>query len=210
MNGPILLMSRKLSIAVVALDDLLKTDKWKHFAKCRNMIVSIWCHESGFGKSLLALNHNNFAGIKMRKGLPPTATPARYTDWENEEDAYVSLERPEQFPLAWLCFVTRDHYAGINEVVSKDSVGVGMLEHLARRNYCASTPGVQRSHYRTEVVYRKAVQSSWMEKVAEMYELVRVGKVGMDPEAIAVAALNNHDDKFPEWLGRPEDFQGDL
>jgi len=63
------------------------------FPHLKGVSFSQWAHECGYGKSDLAQRYMNFGGMKYRPELADLCTPADYTDWANESDAYCNFVR---------------------------------------------------------------------------------------------------------------------
>lgn len=67
------------------------------FPHLKGISLAQWGLESGWGLSDLAMECNNFAGMKWRPSMAPYGTPRAYTDWQGKEDPYVNFRNKEAF-----------------------------------------------------------------------------------------------------------------
>lgn len=78
-----------------------------------------WAVESGWGNSILAQKHGNYAGMKWRKALGDYATPVSYHAWDGET-LYCKFKTPEDFIRAyWARFDQIDLYSGWDRAAKK-------------------------------------------------------------------------------------------
>lgn len=125
-----MIFSEKLVIAGAGLFKDIPDDK-KHL---KEIILAQWCLESGWGKSKLAINHNNFGGMKFRKEIAGDYyKPVVYQDWEGEEELYFSLPRPLDYQDLYFKFLSRSLYKFV-DYTSEESFIVTMVA----AGYCTS------------------------------------------------------------------------
>lgn len=67
------------------------------FPQLKAMTLAQWALESGWGLSDLAMNNNNFAGMKWRKGMRPFGWAVTYKDWQGKVDPYVHFHDKAAF-----------------------------------------------------------------------------------------------------------------
>ena len=110
----------------------------RNLPKAVPLVPFIWaqmCHESGWGKSKLSIEANNFGGMKYR-GC--TSDIYVYTDWEGQTENYESAKNIEAFPNLYFAFIGRSVYKGWYDHAQD---GIGFIKHLESCGWCASTPG---------------------------------------------------------------------
>lgn len=99
-----------------------------------------WALESGYGKSKLAQEFNNFGGMKFRKELSKQFPKSeRYEDWSGETVPYFLLDSFEQYPELYFAFIGRWPYKGFEKHISS---GRKFIKFLGKCGYCGAMDGV--------------------------------------------------------------------
>lgn len=80
----------------IELIDLYKATDIE-FQHLKGITLAQWGLESGWGLSDLAMECDNFAGMKWRAVMRPYGTPRAYTDWQGKEDPYVKFTDKSAF-----------------------------------------------------------------------------------------------------------------
>lgn len=83
------------------------------FPHLKAVTVAQWGLESGWGTSLLAKKHRNYAGAKWRGSMAPYGHPIGYIDWQGLKDQYVWFNSDANFIKAyWLRLDVISAYKG--------------------------------------------------------------------------------------------------
>lgn len=115
-------------------------------------ICAQWALESGWGKSKLARDYNNYGGLKWREEIgdkfPNLVREIEYLDWEEIKKGQKSstvgnteiyIINIKDFPKVYLGFLERDIYSGIDFYLSDAET---YLRFLVSRGYVASMDGI--------------------------------------------------------------------
>ncbi|MDB4330286.1 glucosaminidase domain-containing protein [bacterium] len=116
------------------IEKLAKIYKNKEVAypKLKAVTLAQWILESGWGKSKLAQEHNNFGGLKWRGDLGvPGVVKVRYKAWDGYDD-YTKLPTVESYIDFYWKFIGRDVYKGFEKY--KDDPK-GYIEFINRAGY---------------------------------------------------------------------------
>ena len=154
------------------------------FANVLTAIAAQWALESGWGKSKLAMSHNNFGGMKYRSELSHLCDPVVYTDWEGEECLYCALADPEDYYEVYFAFISRQRYHGIEDHLGSPEA---FLEHLYARGYVGSMPGGKDKYVSTILNI-----------------MARLPKEISDPRGLRRAKNMDLYDDYPLWLMGPK------
>lgn len=145
-------------------------DKFKRLAKfyftflseakpdCINLFeftLAQWALESGWGKSGLAQEFNNFGGMKFRPCIEKRFPEGRlYKDWEGEERLYFYLDDLSYYPMLYFAFIGRSPYKGwtVHRANGRD-----FIKFIAKCGYCGSMPGVEKQD--VPEAYAKKIES---------------------------------------------------
>jgi len=142
-------------------------------------IMAQWCYETGYFKSDLATKYFNPAGMKWRPELKEVATcsPADYTDWENETDAYAKVDNIVFSPYLYFRFVQRWPYKGYEDFAGD---GIGFISHLAFCGWCGSIDGVNTDHFINEEDRKRAIAFKYLSNIREVYNSKKFTKLLTD------------------------------
>lgn len=156
------------------------------YANVLTAIASQWALESGWGKSKLAMSHNNFGGMKYRKELSHLCDPVVYTDWEGQEALYCALADPEDYYEVYFAFIGRQRYKGVEEHLGSPRA---FLEHLYNCGYVGSMPGGKEKYVDTI-----------LDIMSRLPQLIK------DPKILRRQRNINILDDYPLWL-MPEEIK---
>jgi len=111
------------------------------FKALKGITLAQWLLESGRATSKLAVNHNNFGGLKYRKEIEDISGEKKrwsieYTGSDNNKDNYFAFKSIEEFVVGYWLFIGRQNYKGW-ERYGNDPVGY--MEHLCKCGY-SETP----------------------------------------------------------------------
>jgi len=101
--------------------------------RLRAVTLAQWIVESGRGSSDLALQHNNFGGLKWRDEMSGIATKVRYGAHDGFDD-YCAFPSVETFIAGYWAFIQRDVYKGWRDHAEDP---VGYINFLKARGYAA-------------------------------------------------------------------------
>lgn len=139
-------------------------NKEKSFFPCRYVLAAQWCKESAYGTSKLAVEANNFSGLKSRKELSHFGEYP-YLDWEGKYDPYVAVENPEDFILAYHAFIERSIYSGYEQTLED---GEEYIRFIAGKGFCGSVPWVDRRDFDSYNDYVAEVRKEYAESVIKL------------------------------------------
>lgn len=107
----------------------------------RAATLAQWALESGWGRSKLAADHNNFAGLKWRpRRVSEVARPVEY-EAHDGVDTYCHFDSPEEFILGYWMFIDGGPYDGWSEHVDDARA---YLSHVQSRGYSTTPDYVDR------------------------------------------------------------------
>lgn len=101
-------------------DDLVARYKQLNipFPDLKAVTLAQWILESGYGKSQLAIEHLNFAGLKWRSEMVGYATPVQYQAHDGL-DFYCKFATLDDFLLGFWRFIARPPYKGWEKQAAK-------------------------------------------------------------------------------------------
>lgn len=118
--------------------------KSKQNEPLKAIILAQFIKESGRGHSRLAMEDNNFGGLKFRKEMAAYGKPTSYTDWENKKDSYIKFDSIEAFIEGYWHFIDRYPYKGWDKYKNDPH---GYIKFI---NYAGYTP--PRDYYKDVIV----------------------------------------------------------
>ena len=152
------------------------------------VVAAWWMFESNYGRSKLALEFNNFAGLKKRADVFKylhysyhdcfDTENQTYKDWDNRRDEYIRLIDPGAFHAVFFAFLSRTPYQGHgNSVVTAmfSNNPLALLAWAAECGFCGSISGVSKTApefqgdgYTREGAYRRAVHYEYVRRVLDV------------------------------------------
>lgn len=123
--------------AARALVSEIKNNRTRYFY-CQRHIIAQWVFESGWGRSGLARQFNNFGGMRWRDSIAydlsaDDVLPALYTDWQGVTTKHFLVKRPENYQKIYFRFIERPRYKDV-----RTDTGEHFLHDLAAAGYVAS------------------------------------------------------------------------
>lgn len=102
------------------------------FPILKGIVLAQWLLESGRAASKLAIEHNNFAGLKWRSEMEGHATPVSYEAHDGRTD-YCKFESAEHFVKGYWVFINRSVYNGWKAHANKPK---DFLQYIVNAGYC--------------------------------------------------------------------------
>ncbi len=116
---------------------LLNARKPVEFPHLRGVALAQWALECGYGKTVLAQDHLNFAGMKWREVMRPYASPVSYEAHDRRTD-YCKFPSLEKFIEGyWARLDVVSAYAGWRDNTSSPEAFIGFIAEIwaPRQNY---------------------------------------------------------------------------
>lgn len=155
----------------------IKTFRQTQYVQCLEMFLAqIWL-ESNRCESKLSTEYNNSCGLKYRKELAEIATPAQYTDWSNENDAYCRFKTIEDFVIGYILFIERSVYDGQMKLLASPT---RWMEFLISRGFCTTMAGVHRADFKDDDTYQKYLACRYTLDLHKIRELPDFEKAILD------------------------------
>lgn len=101
------------------------------YPKLKAITLAQWILESARGTSKLAVEHNNFAGLKYRDRMKDHATPIDYIAHDGE-DTYCKFKDVKAFIAGYWHFIDSGPYGGYKEFADDPA---GYIAHLQKCGY---------------------------------------------------------------------------
>lgn len=99
------------------------------FAELKDITLAQWMLESGRGKSRLAVEHNNFGGLKWRSEMTGFAVPVEYTAHDGS-DVYCAFKSEREFIVGYWRFLERAPYKGWRGAASSDEKFISFIGEI--------------------------------------------------------------------------------
>lgn len=129
------------------------------FPNLKAITLAQWILESGWGKSALAMKHNNFAGLKWRGDLGVAGAVAISYNAHDGVDNYAKLPSTEKFIEYYWKFLDRDVYFGWRNVASDPQK---FIQHLLDKGYTSG------QEYVTKILALVPQAQALLDKASEM------------------------------------------
>jgi hypothetical protein len=156
----------------------------KSYPELSYLTGSQWCLESNFGRSILAKENFNFAGLGYRdlSNYLPLDTLQRvhevtYMGQDQDRKSYLKLDDPADFAQVFFAFLKRPIYKiqfggrGFSEQNLYPWKWVDhpllFLSHIATKGFCGWTPSVKRKDYETDEEYYRDTHADYVKSVLE-------------------------------------------
>lgn len=99
------------------------------FPELKDITLAQWILESGRGKSKLALDFNNFGGLKWRTEMVGYATPVHY-DAHEGPNLYCQFASEEDFLRGYWRFLDRPPYKGWRDQAGSDESFISFIGRI--------------------------------------------------------------------------------